>query len=113
MIESCVALGYGSSRILPSSISTSQPLASSRVMVPPVGSQQPAQRAEVEVEVFVVEPERVLQLVHAGFERHQRAAQALDRLVVETTGLDAAERLAFHQLAQQLDERQNERGEPA
>ena len=38
----------------------------------------------------------------------QRAAEPLDRLVVEIAGVDAAQRLALHQLAQELDQRQHE-----
>src|SRR4051794_7975782 len=76
-------------------------------------SQQAAERPKVEVEVLVVEPEDLLELLHAGCERHQRAAQALYGRVVETPGLHAAQRLTLHQLAQQLDQGEDQRGEPA
>jgi hypothetical protein len=49
-------------------------------------SEQSAQRAEVQVEVLVLEPERVLELLHPLFERHEGAAEALDRLGVQAAG---------------------------
>jgi hypothetical protein len=75
-------------------------------------SEQASQRTEVEVEVLVREAERALELLHAGLERHERPAETLDRLVVEVARLHAPERLALHELAQELDDRQHELGEP-
>src|SRR5882724_2232256 len=75
------------------------------------GIQQTAQRAKVQIEVLVAQPERLLELLHAVRQRHQSQAEALDRLVVEPPGLYPAQRLPLHQLAQQLDDGQNELGE--
>src|SRR5690606_20107643 len=71
-------------------------------------SEEPAERSQVEVEVVVGEVERVLQLVHALLQRHQGPAEPFDLLVGEAARLDAPDRLALHQLAQQLDQREHE-----
>ena len=59
-----------------------------------------------------VEPELLAQLGHPPVELHERAAQALDLLLGQRAGVDAPQRLALHQLAQQLDDREHELGEP-
>src|SRR5919198_466477 len=111
IMASCVGLGKRSSRTFFISTSASHPCASSRFIDPP--SQQPAERAEVEVEVVVVEPEDLLELLHAGLQRHQGAAEALHGLVVEAAGLHAAQRLALHQLPQQLHDGEHQCGQAA
>ena len=60
-----------------------------------------------------VEPELVPQLVHALLELHERAAEALDLVVGQAAAVDAPQRLALHQLAQQLDHREHELREAA
>src|SRR4051812_42662916 len=76
-------------------------------------SHQIAERSEIEIEVFLLEPEVLSELVHALFELHERLAETLDLLVVEVPHLHAAERLALHQLPQELDQREHELREPA
>src|SRR6478672_441576 len=77
----------------------------------PPSSQQPAQRAEVQVQVLVLKAELLLELLHALLEQHEGAVEALDLLVGQPAGVDAAQRLTLHQLAQELDDRQHELGE--
>src|SRR4051794_13932004 len=48
------------------------------------------------------------QLAHAPIELHEGLDQPLDLLVAERSGLHSPQRLALHQLPQQLDERQHE-----
>src|SRR5439155_20607933 len=91
----------------PSSCLAAPPACSQR------GSQQPAERSQVEVEIAVGELEVLLELLHALFQRHERRAQPLDLVVAEPARLDAADGLALHELAQQLDEREHELREPA
>src|SRR5690242_11611805 len=70
--------------------------------------EQVPQRSEVEVQVGVLEPERRLELLHAVGEEHERLPEPLDLVVVERPLLHAAKRLTFHQLPQELDQRQDE-----
>src|SRR5690349_17924945 len=72
------------------------------------GLQQIAQRAEVEVQIALFEPEMLDQLLHAAIELHERVAEALDLLVGQRAAVHPAERLPLHQLPQQLDEREHE-----
>src|SRR5690349_6516802 len=72
------------------------------------GLEKSSQRPEVEAQVLVSEPELDLQLLHPLGELHERLSQPLDLLVVERACLHPPERLSFHQLAQQLDQRQHE-----
>ena len=53
------------------------------------------------------------QFVEGGLQLHQGLPEALDLLLGEVAGLHAAQRLALHELAEQLDEREHELGEPA
>src|SRR5205085_1190845 len=71
-------------------------------------SEQTPERAQVEVELRVLQPERGLQLLHALLEEHERLSEALDLVVSQRALLHPAERLALHQLAQELDQRQDE-----
>src|SRR3954466_13491644 len=70
--------------------------------------EQAAEWPEVEVEVVLGEPELVAQLRHPLVELHERAAEALDLLFGQAAGVDPAQRLALHQLAQELDDGQHE-----
>ena len=79
----------------------------------PFALQKIPERSEVEIQVRVGEPELLLQLVHALGELHERLPEPLHLLVVERPLLHAAERLALHQLPQQLDQGEHELGEPA
>src|SRR5205823_776031 len=74
--------------------------------------QQSSQGTEVQVQVTVVEAEVALQLLHALGEQHQRLPQALDLFVAQIAGLDSAQRLTLHQLAQELDDREYELRQP-
>src|SRR4051795_4325366 len=62
-------------------------------------------------EVFRLEAEVGPQLLEALLELHERLAEALDLLGAERPALDAPHRLALHQLAQQVDHREHERGQ--
>ena|SRR5215217_3860070 len=82
----------------------------------PVGPEQVAERAEVDVEVVVGEPEELLELlelVHALLEAHKRLAEALALLLGEAAGVDAAHRLALHEQAKKLDHSEHQMGQPA
>ena len=76
-------------------------------------SEQIAERPEVEIEIALLEPEVLRELVHALFELHERLAETLDLLVVEVPRLHAAKRLTFHELPEQLDQSEHELREPA
>src|SRR3954464_3188659 len=76
-------------------------------------SQQITERSEIELEVFLLEPEVLRELVHALLGLNNRLAETLDLLVVEVPHFHAAERLALHQLPQELDQREDELREPA
>src|SRR5687768_15060155 len=78
-----------------------------------VASQQPPQRAQVEVEVAVCEAELSLQLVHPLGQLHEGLAEPLDLLVAERSALHPAQRLPLHQLTEELDEGEDELREPA
>jgi hypothetical protein len=78
-----------------------------------LASEQRAERTEIEVEVLVTQAELLLQLVHALRELHERLPQPLDLLVVERSRFHAPDRLPLHELAQELDEGQDELGEAA
>src|ERR671911_2271774 len=67
---------------------------------------------DVDVEVLGLEAEDLPQLLHLLVERHERAPEVLDLLVAEPAAVDPAQRLALHQLPQQLDDRQHELREP-
>src|SRR3954471_15149672 len=75
-------------------------------------SQEVSQRAEVEVEIRVLQAELGLELVHSLREAHEGEAETLGLVVVERPPLHPPKRLALHQLAQQLDQRQHELREP-
>src|SRR4051794_12115814 len=74
---------------------------------------QVSEWSEIEVEVLVGEAELLLQLLHALVQLHERAAEALGLLLVERAGLHAPERLALHQLSEEIDHGQHEPGEAA
>src|SRR3712207_960486 len=71
-------------------------------------SNQLADGAEVEVEVFVLKPELRLQLAQLLFELHQGEAQLLDLLGRKVAAFHPAHGLLFEQAADQLDQRQDE-----
>jgi hypothetical protein len=71
-------------------------------------SQQPAEGAEVEIQVFLRQPKVVSELLHPLLERHQRLTESLDLVTAQPTGLYSPYRLPFHQLPEQLDQRQHE-----
>src|SRR3954468_8814909 len=76
-------------------------------------SKQLSERAQVQVELDVLEPERRLQLLHALRKPHEGLSEPLDLVIRERALLHPAKRLALHQLAQELDQRQDELGEAA
>src|SRR6266404_1185713 len=72
------------------------------------GSEQAAERAEVEIEVSGGKAEALADVADRVLEPHERAPHVLGLLGREAAGLHAADRLALHQLAQELDEREHE-----
>src|SRR3954454_16530407 len=70
---------------------------------------QPSKRSEVEVEVLVLDLERLLEFVHSLLQQHEGLAQALDLIRGERAAVYPAQRLALHQLAQPLDQQKNQR----
>src|SRR3954471_13487572 len=75
--------------------------------------QQVSQRPEVQVQVVLRQAELARQLLHPLLEEHERLPEALDLLGVGGAGVDPAQRLALHELAQQLDDREHELSEAA
>src|SRR4051812_29780826 len=76
-------------------------------------SQEFAQRTQVDVEVLVLEPETLLQFLHPLLELHERLAEAFDLVFGQRAGFHAADGLALHELAEQLEQREHELCEPA
>src|SRR4051794_14650132 len=76
-------------------------------------SEQVPERPEVEVEVLVAQPEMLFQLVHPLCELHEGLAEPLDLVVVERAQLHPSQRLAFHQLAEELDQSEDELRKPS
>src|SRR4051794_2953148 len=76
------------------------------------GSEQLAEWAEVQVEVLGGEAEVLAQLGHALLEREEGLAEALDLLRCQVARIDAAQGLALHELAQELDNGEEELREP-
>src|SRR2546429_770265 len=52
------------------------------------------------------------QLLQAALELHERLAQSLDLVGAQRADLDAPDRLALHQLADDVDELEHERRQP-
>src|SRR3954451_8502213 len=65
-----------------------------------------------QVEVVVVEPELAAQLLQAPLEPHEGLSHPLDLLGRQRAALDAPQRLALHELADDVDEREHQPGEP-
>src|SRR4051812_36844017 len=70
--------------------------------------EQLAERAQVEVQVLVSQPELALQFLHARLKSHERLAEPLDLVIGERAALHPANCLAFHELPEQLDQCQDE-----
>src|SRR5204863_3570628 len=88
-----------------------QPVAANAPPMLPVSHQLP-QRPEVQVQVLVLQAEGLLQLLHPLLEEHERLTQPLDLLRGERPALDPPERLALHELAEELHQRQHELRQP-
>src|SRR3954467_15266362 len=76
-------------------------------------SEQVAERPEVQVQVLRVKAELCAQLLHPLVQLHERPPQAFLLIRRKRSAVDAAQRLALHELAQQLDDREYELREPA
>jgi hypothetical protein len=74
-------------------------------------SEEAAKRAEIEVQILGLELKLGAQLLHALVEFHERCPEAFDLLSGQPAGVDAPQRLALHQLAQQLDDREHQLAE--
>src|SRR2546422_2826149 len=73
-----------------------------------LGSEQAAERAEVEIEIFRREAEALADVDDRLLQPHERAPHVLGLRGREAAGLHAADGLALHQLAQELHEREHE-----
>src|SRR5436190_6152075 len=71
-------------------------------------SEKISERAEIEVEIALLEAELGLQFFHSLGEPHEGQPEPFDLLVVERALLHSPKRLALHQLPQQLDQGQDE-----
>src|SRR4029079_17414507 len=77
------------------------------------GLEEVSERTEVEVQIPVFQAELRFEVVHALVELHERLAELVELLVGQRSAFHPAERLALHQLAEKLHERQEEpRGAP-
>src|ERR671936_1447863 len=74
-------------------------------------SEEVSERAQGDVQVLLREAEVLPQLLHPLFERHQRLAEPLDLLVAQSSGFHSPDRLALHELPQELDEREHKLGQ--
>src|SRR5439155_13140644 len=63
---------------------------------------------QVEIQVFVLEPELPSQFLPTAGEQQERLAKSLDLFRRERAALDSPQRLPLHQLAKQLNEREHE-----
>src|SRR5712664_1339385 len=72
------------------------------------GSEQAAERAEVEIEVSGGKAEALADVADRVLEPHERAPHVLGLLGREAAGLHAADRLALHELAHELHEGEHE-----
>src|SRR3954447_1659781 len=68
--------------------------------------------AEVDVQVLLLELEVLAELFHLLLEQHEGLTQPLDLVSRERASFDSPERLALHQLADQLNQREHQLGEP-
>ena len=80
-----------------------------------VGDGGTVESRQVQGQVHVVgdDAEVLDQLVEGVLQLHEGAAQALDLLVGEVAGLDAAQGLALHHLADDLEQGHHEPAQPA
>src|SRR5215211_5123829 len=70
--------------------------------------QQPTEGTQVDVEVLGGKPIPALQVLHRLFQMHQPEPEALDLLFGEVPLVKPAQRLGFHELANQFDYRQDQ-----
>src|SRR5215210_343823 len=88
-----------------------RPAASLRSSSPASSLDQPSKWSKVKVQVLRLELEVLAELVHLLFKQHECLAEPLDLLGRQRPALDAPQRLAFHQLPNQLDESEHQLGE--
>src|SRR6266516_7720021 len=79
----------------------------------PLLSKEGAARAQVDVEVLARQAELLDQLRHPLIELHQVVPEPFGLLVGDGSVLDAADRLSFHELAEQFHDREHERRQAA
>src|SRR4051794_7397574 len=89
---------YASRSLSPFIVASSSPL------------DQFSQWAEVEIQVVLLELEVLAKLFHLLLEQHEGLAEPLDLLGRKRPALDSPQRLALHQLADQLNEREHQLG---
>src|SRR5215813_2333980 len=73
-----------------------------------LGSDEAAERTEVEIEIFRCEAEPPADLADRLLEPHERLTHVLGLLGRERAGVHAADRLALHELTQELHEGEDE-----
>src|SRR5579875_905389 len=73
---------------------------------------QLSQRSQVEVQVLASQTEDVLELLHSLGQRLEGAAESLLLLRGQRPRIDTPQRLALHELPQELDHGEHELGEP-
>src|SRR5262249_16991742 len=73
-----------------------------------LGSDQTAERAEVEIEIFGGEAEAAADVADRFLQPHERLSHVLRLLGCERAGVHAADRLPLHELPQELHEREHE-----
>src|SRR6185312_6934917 len=107
-------LGYRTPVTRSSSASMYSSRSCSPFMVRPFShrSDQSPQRPEVEIQVLVLDFEGLLQLRHPLLQQHEGLAQALDLVRGQRAAVDPAQRLALHQLTQQLDQSEDQLRQP-
>src|SRR3954464_5934069 len=75
--------------------------------------QEPSQWPQIEVQVFLLQSEALPQLLHPLLEQHERLAEALHLVVRERAALDPPQRLALHELTQELHQGEHELSQPS
>src|SRR5262249_17139293 len=73
-----------------------------------LGSDEAAERTEVEIEIFGSRADPPADVADRLLESHECLAHVLGLRGGERTGIHAADRLTLHQLTQELDQRENE-----
>ena len=74
-------------------------------------SEESPKGTEVEVEILVLKTELALQSLHLLGKLHEGGAESFDFSVGQRAGIDTPEGLAFQELANEFDEREDQFGQ--